>query len=301
MKPFLWAASILLALAACQSATDTSQQAAKLYSQGHYSEAEAKARETLRKLRVLHSTDYRNIASALDNLAVVLKQQAKYAEAETYYEESLEIRGSHIGKSNPSYAYGLNNLGVLYRETGRNERAREVFDQAARIMRGADTQEQFALATVENNLGELDLEQGLIEQAQSRFRSSRAALAVVPRSTDTLGTLVGFETVLAANEARVERRLGNSRRAIELLRGALQTASQVLAEDHPRIASLFNDLGELEAFEGDFNTARNHYQSALVSIKSRLGDRHPDVAVVLSNLSSVYQAQGKHSEALRLV
>ena len=66
--------------------------------------------------------EHPEVATALNNLAVIYRAQGRYAEAEPLYNRALAISEKALGPEHPDVAIRLNNLAVLYRAQGRYPR-----------------------------------------------------------------------------------------------------------------------------------------------------------------------------------
>ena len=83
-----------------------------LYEQGNYADAVIPAQKSLtlaEKLGPVHP----DVATSLNNLALLYKTQGKYVQAEPMYKRSLTIRDKALGPDDPDVANSLNNLALL--------------------------------------------------------------------------------------------------------------------------------------------------------------------------------------------
>jgi tetratricopeptide (TPR) repeat protein len=72
---------------------------------------------------------------------------------------------------------------------------------------------------------------------------------------------------------------------------------QRLGDDHPHVATSFNNLAELYKSQGRYSEAEPLYKKALAIWHRLLGDDHLDVATSFNNLAGLYNFQGRYSEA----
>ena len=63
------------------------------------------------------------------------------------------------------------------------------------------------------------------------------------------------------------------------------------------IGWIFAGLGWFYQGQGDYGSAEPWLEQCVEVVKSRLGDRHPDVASSLNNLASLYRSQGRYELA----
>ncbi|NIS69438.1 MAG: tetratricopeptide repeat protein, partial [Proteobacteria bacterium] len=90
-----------------------------LYQQGRYSEAAKVAEEALKVAEKTFGPNHPNVATSLNNLALLYKAQGKYSEAEPLYKRALKIWEKALGKDHPHVAQSLNNLAAIYQAQGR--------------------------------------------------------------------------------------------------------------------------------------------------------------------------------------
>ena len=67
--------------------------------------------------------DHPDVATSLNNLAILYRDMGQYAKAEPLYRRSLKIYESKLGPDHPDVAMGLNNLANLYRDMGQYAKA----------------------------------------------------------------------------------------------------------------------------------------------------------------------------------
>ncbi|WP_042713030.1 tetratricopeptide repeat protein, partial [Crocosphaera watsonii] len=72
---------------------------------------------------------------------------------------------------------------------------------------------------------------------------------------------------------------------------------KLLGDEHPDVATSFNNLAGLYYSQGRYTEAETLYKDALALIKKLLGDEHPDVATSFNNLAGLYRSQGRYTEA----
>ncbi|WP_048314625.1 CHAT domain-containing protein, partial [Crocosphaera watsonii] len=79
---------------------------------------------------------------------------------------------------------------------------------------------------------------------------------------------------------------------------ALALIKKLLGDEHPDVATSFNNLAGLYRSQGRYTEAEPLYKDALALRKKLLGDEHPDVATSFNNLALLYYSQGKVETAL---
>jgi tetratricopeptide (TPR) repeat protein len=105
---------------------DFNSQVEKLYQAGRYSEGVEVATRALKTAEQSLGPDHPDVATGLNNLAVLYMAQGKYSEAEPLHKRALAIREKALGPDHPDVAISLENLAVLYEQTGRTEEANKL-------------------------------------------------------------------------------------------------------------------------------------------------------------------------------
>ncbi len=72
-----------------------------------------------------------------------------------------------------------------------------------------------------------------------------------------------------------------------------------LAEDHPAVSEILNNLGVIHLAMGEYDEALVAHQQSLVLREATLGPDHPDVALSLNNLGNVHTARADYEQARR--
>jgi tetratricopeptide (TPR) repeat protein len=90
---------------------------------------------------------------------------------------------------------------------------------------------------------------------------------------------------------------GQYAEAEPLLKTALSLRQRLLGEDHPSVATSYNNLAELYYYQGRYAEAEPLYQTALSLRQRLLGEDHPSVATSYNNLAGLYYYQGRYAEA----
>jgi tetratricopeptide (TPR) repeat protein len=230
------------------------------------------------------------LASSLNNLALLYSLQGHYGEAEPLYKRALAIGEQHLGVKHPNVATSLNNLAGLYESQGRYSEAEPLYTRALAI------QEQLEanypdVATSLNNLAELYRLQGRYSEAEPLYTRALAIreqqLGInhpdVATSLNNLALLYSFQRRYCEAEPLYMR--------------ALEILEQQLGDKHPNVATSLNNLAGLYESQGRYGEAEPLYVRALEILEQQLGDKHPNVAASLNNLAGLYESQGRYGEA----
>ncbi|MDZ7962310.1 MAG: tetratricopeptide repeat protein [Aulosira sp. DedQUE10] len=90
---------------------------------------------------------------------------------------------------------------------------------------------------------------------------------------------------------------GQYSEAEPLYQTALSLRQRLLGQEHPDVATSYNNLAALYRSQGRYSEAEPLYQTALSLRQRLLGQEHPDVATSYNNLALLYYSQGRYSEA----
>jgi tetratricopeptide (TPR) repeat protein len=109
------------------------KEAISLYQKGQYDRAVVVAKKALDVAEKAVGPNHPNVATSLNNLALLYNAQGQYAQAEPLYKRSLAIMEKALGPDHPNVATSLNNLAALFRKTGREKEAEALEKRAAAI------------------------------------------------------------------------------------------------------------------------------------------------------------------------
>ena len=78
---------------------------------------------------------------------------------------------------------------------------------------------------------------------------------------------------------------------------ALDVRRECLGDNHPSVATSWNNLGNLHRKMGDLESAGPCYLQALELFKNLYGEKHPSIATLNGNLGTLFRKRGKMEEA----
>jgi tetratricopeptide (TPR) repeat protein len=274
-----------------QRANILNQQVVELYQAGRYGEAIPLAIEALRIQETVLGPDHPDVATSLNNLAVLYRVQGNYGDAEPLYQRALRIQETVLGPDHPDVAASLNNLALLYRVQGNYGDAEPLYQRALRIRETALGPEHTDVAQSLNNLAGLYYAQGNYGAAEPLFQH---ALGIWETA---LGPNHPTVATSLNNLAELYRIQGNYGDAEPLYQRALRIWETALGPEHPLVATSLNNLAALYDDQGNYDAAEPLHQRALRIRETALGPDHPDVAASLNNLAALYRVQGNYGDA----
>lgn len=113
-----------------------------------------------------------DVATSLNNLALLYQSQGRYEEAEVFFIQALGINRKHLGEEHPQVATSLNNLALLYQSQGRYKEAELFYRQALYITRKQLGAEHPQIAIQLNNLAALYESKRRYESAEAFYRQA---------------------------------------------------------------------------------------------------------------------------------
>jgi CHAT domain-containing protein/Tfp pilus assembly protein PilF len=262
---------------------------------GKYSEAIPLAQRQVADLEKSSGPVNRDLAGALNNLALLYGNQGQDGEAEPLYKRALAILEKTDGLDRVGIAPELNNLAALYERQGRYVEAEPLFKRALAIREKAFGPAHPDVGQSLNNLATLYERQGRHADSEPLF--SRA-LAIYQKAAGPDHPAVA---TLLNNLGQVYKVEGRAADAEPLIKRSLAIREKTLGPDHPDVARSLNNLAELDERVGRAAEAEPLYRRALAIRQRALGPDHPDVATSQNNLASFYQGQKRTNDALPLV
>ncbi len=259
--------------------------------QGAYGQAEPWYLDCLAVVRSRLGDAHLDVATSLNNLAVLYKSQGRYREAEPLYQQALSLSQRLFGNDHPHVAASLNNLAGLYHAQGRYGEAELIYRDALTLRQRLLGNNHLHVAASLNNLAGLYESQGRYSEAEPLYLD---ALMLYQRllGNDHLDVANSMGNLAALYESQ-----GRYSEAEPLYLDALSLRQRLLGDDHPDVATSLNNLATLYQSQSRYSEAEQLHRKALMLRQRLLGDDHLDVAISLNNLATLYQSQGRYGEA----
>jgi tetratricopeptide (TPR) repeat protein len=149
-------------------------QISELSRAGKTSQAIPLAQRLLANMEKAHGPVDRDVAAALNNLALLYENQGRDADAEPLYRRALAILEKLDGLDDSEIAPELNNLATLYQRQGRYAEAEPLFKRSLAIREKALGRDHPDVAQSLNNLRQLEKSDGRAAEAEPVIRRSLA-------------------------------------------------------------------------------------------------------------------------------
>jgi tetratricopeptide (TPR) repeat protein/tRNA A-37 threonylcarbamoyl transferase component Bud32 len=258
---------------------------------GEYAKAEAMHRDALKLATRSYGPEHPEVASALDNVGVLLYRQGKAAEAEALERKVLAMRIKTLGKDHPQVAMSLINLAEFLRVEGKLAEAETASRQALAASKKAfGSGHEYVIAAL-SNLGCVLHDEGKLSEEEGIARQVLAACRkLLGNNHPNVATSLNNLAKTLADE-------GKTPEAETTFREALALRKKVLGDQHPDVAQTLDSLAATLQDQNSLAEAQATYRQALAIRKKALGDEHPDVALSLNNLADLLDDEGKTAEA----
>jgi tetratricopeptide (TPR) repeat protein len=267
------------------------QLGAFFWSRAEWSQAERMMRRVVSIFEKSLGPDHPNVATALNNLAELLKATNRLAEAEPLYRRVVGIFEANDPEHQPNYAGALNNLAGLLYATNRLAEAEPMYRRALAIDERSYGPDHPEVATDLNNLAALLEDTNRLAEAEPMYRR---ALAIDEKSYGPEHP----EVATALNNLAVLLRATNRLAEAEpMYRRALAIGEQSFGPEHPTVAIRLNNLAGLLRATNRLAEAEPMFRRALAIDEKSHGPDHPEVATDLNNLAGLLYATNRLAEA----
>jgi tetratricopeptide (TPR) repeat protein len=230
-------------------------------------------------------------ATALNNLALLLKATNRLSEAEPLMRRALAISEASYGPEHPNVATNLNNLAQLLQDTNRLSDAEPLMRRALAISEASYGPEHPNVSRDLNNLAMLLKATNRLSEAEPLMRRVVEILEISygPEHPNVAISLNNLAQLLQATNRLTE--------AEPLMRRALKIDEASYGPDHPDVARDLNNLAGLLQATNRLTEAEPLMLRALAIDEASYGPEHPHVARDLNNLAHLLQATNRLSEA----
>lgn len=256
-----------------------------------FSRAESNLDKALQIRENVLAAENPEIASSLNNIALLYKAQGKYEQAITIEITALDIREKLLGTEHENTSDSLTNLAMMYYSHGKYEQAEPLLLRAVEIKEKLFGVEHPEMAALLNNLSTLYYSQGKYEQVESL---SLRAIAIY----DNVYGVDHPEIVISLmNLARLYRNQGKYEQSELLFLRAIEIEEKEQGTDLPFMAILLDSLAGLYEYQGKDKQSESNYLRSLEIREKVLGAEHLHTAYASENLAFNYYFHGKYEQA----
>ena len=259
---------------------------------GRFDEAEPILVKGLASLKEILGDRHPSVLSATAKLANAYLARRHLAKAEPIFGEliprSIEVNGQHHSATIAHQG----SFGLLLHYSGRNEEAVKVLLEAVSSSRASLGENHLSTLTCEDTLGMAYHALGRLEEAERlhRHASQQRQLQLGEEHPDTITGLNNLAGVLNSS--------GRKDAAVKLFRRVHELSVRALGENHPQTLGYQQNLAATLHLMGEFEKAEPLYLECIERMTAEHGAEA--TAPWRSNLASLYQAQARHDESVKL-
>jgi tetratricopeptide (TPR) repeat protein len=225
-----------------------------------------------------------------NNLGGALLEAGDHTGAQEQFEAARVLWHDAFGAAHPDLAYAWTNLGLVAEAAGDYEQAREHHEQALDMLARTLGPRSEPVARAALNLGTTLYRAGAYDQARMQFEAAIEVFETRPVVPPELGNAcVGLALIEIDQDRFTEAEF--------LLQRALTVWETVLGLDHPRVAVVLGNLGEVAMRLGRLEQATVHLTRAIALKERALDEDHPSLAFPLTVLGKVLIERGDAAAA----
>jgi len=286
-----------------------------LYNLCYFSDAEPFYNDALEINRTLENNQpgefIADIATTLNNLAILHYRTNRHAEAEKEYGEALktnrELADQNPDAYMPDVAMTLNNLAILHSDTNHYDEADKEYDEALRIYReladkNPDTYMPYVAQTL-NNHSALHYSTNRYDEAEKEYGEALEKYRELAKKNPDayMPCVAGTLNNLGALHYRTKRHAEAEKEYGEALEKYRELAEKNPDAYMPYVAQTLINLGALHNDTNHYDEAEKEYGETL-EIYRELADKNPDaympyVAQMLNNHGTLHYSANRYDEA----
>lgn len=192
-----------------------------------YNQADDYLNMAVAEYRKLFGEENENVATSLNELAILYQLQGRYDEAIANYEKAIEIDKKTISIEHPEHAKHLSNLAVVYQLQGKFDEAIANYEEAIEIDKKTIGIEHPEHAKHLSNIA-------LVYEAQGKYDDAITKLEeAIEIGKKTIGIEHPNYAISLSNLALVYEAQGKYDAALALYKEALHIDEKTLPENHP--------------------------------------------------------------------
>jgi tetratricopeptide (TPR) repeat protein len=206
-----------------------------------------------------------SLATTYNNIGEIYIHLKDYENALKTLEYALDIRLKGTVSTHTDLAAIYNNLGVAYRGRQCSEKALEMYNKALEIDMKALPENHPSLGVTHNNIALIHSDKGdLIKALYHQEIAVRILLKSDAKNNTAL--LAGYQYNLGC----IQLKLGNNRKALNILEKSLKNHSECLSKDHENFSNVYALLSSAYETEGNIPKAFEYIEKAVENARISL-------------------------------
>ena len=237
--------------------------------------------------------EHPEVATSLNNLALLLKAQRKYTEAEQVFKRALLIMEKSLGQNHPDVGTSLNHLANLYQEQRKFAEAElSLYERALALLEASLGPEHQDLTPVINSLVEVIKAQGKPEQAEPFYQQLLAIKEINLGPTHPRSL---HHARQSGNLSLFARQIRRGRKNLQ--ENARQQRNVSIGRQNPQIVSALSNLAMVYQAQHKFAQCESLYKEVVAICEKAYPPDHPEVVAAIYNLANMYQLNGRYAKA----
>jgi eukaryotic-like serine/threonine-protein kinase len=245
---------------------------------------------SLAGIRAIRGDAHCEAAAIHNNLGGALLEAGDHTGAHQQFEAARALWHDAFGAAHPDLAHAWTNLGVVAEAAGDYEQAREHHEQALDMLARTLGPRSEPVARAALNLGTTLYRAGAYDQARMQFEAAIEVFETGPVAPPELGNACVGLALIEVDQDRLTE-------AEFLLQRALTVWETSLGPDHPRVAVVLGNLGDVAMRLGRLEQATVYLTRAIVLKERGLDEDHPSLAFPLTVLGKVLIERGDAAAA----
>lgn len=235
-------------------------------------------------------------ATALRTRARFVAVALGYAHADSLLRASLAIQRDHLPPDDPALAATLHDYGASLVYSSQEAPAVLPLREALRIRRARLGPSHPHLAETLTLLGA-----ALLASEDDRSEAVRLLTEADRIFAETLDRAHPEAATALMNLGHAARRDGRLADALAYYDRGLALRKQILGTDHQTVAASHNNMGYVEALDGDYDTAFTHYNEARRILDNSFPGGHVRTTYQLVAMGKMRRLQGRFRESERFL
>jgi tetratricopeptide (TPR) repeat protein len=231
------------------------------------------------------------LASSLNDLALVLAAQGNTDEAQSTLNKALSIKVATFGADNIALVPTLNNLGKLNCQLSNWEEAEKYYSQALSISEKTNGPNHASIAVCLNNLASVLRQEHKLDEAKNLLER---ALSIVESN---FGKNSDAYAIQLNNLGKIAEDQGNTEEATKLYAQALSLREKPNELNPNEVSDNLNKLAAVCRKEGKFEEAESLLSKSLRTLEQTKGTDNKNLIIALNNLAMVERELQKYNQA----
>lgn len=228
-------------------------------------------------------------------IALVYQKKGYTKEALSYIDEALKLQIRALPDDHLRLGALYDSRAGILHDLGHLEEALDEYDRSLSIYKTFPA--TLDLARVYNNMGLIWMDKGNNEISLIMYQKAHA---LIRAHSSTQADGIDLNVMILQNIGKICEKYEKEGAEIAffLTNKALELSLEYLPTNHPRLATLYAQIGNICDFKEDYDTALDFYQRALDIQSQSEASEHNTTAAICSNMALAYENKNELERAL---